>query len=207
MKKYKVMLSSNCQFTLAGLEYVISSDPSLSAKTDVVSWPVNWLNDSECVGFGIDILILVLDPTVNHMVTQLNSSISRWKGVNMVLLTPFNYPDGVSNYLSQMMNVRAVYSPTVSVIRLQNKLMDILEHRIPDQMKKIMKLSPQERVVIRSLLMGKSTSLIACELKLNYKTISSHKRTALMKFGIRSLHGLMMLGLHNCTIESGRNVY
>jgi two-component system capsular synthesis response regulator RcsB len=196
MKKWKVMLSSNCQFTLAGLEYVISSDPNLSAKTDVITWPVSWLNHSECIKLGIDILILVVDQAVNHLMTQTNASLYRWKGMNVVLLTPLNCPEAVGNYLSEMMSVQAVHSVAVTVMALQQQLVNILEYGISNQRGNIMKLSPRELTVVNSLLRGKSARRIAWELGLSDKTVSHHKRTALMKLGASSLHGLMILGFH-----------
>ncbi|WP_337265064.1 MULTISPECIES: response regulator transcription factor [unclassified Serratia (in: enterobacteria)] len=195
MKKWKVMLSSNCQFTLAGLEHVIKSHDKLSEKTDVVSWPVSWLGHEDCIGFGIDILILVLDSTASKIVPRLIDNINRWNQVSVILLTPSNCNAGVNHYLMQMVNARAVYSSAVSVATLQNQLIDIVENRVSNNKENMMKLSAREQVVISSLLKGVDMIRIASELGLSYKTVSHYKRTALLKLGVSSLHGVMILGL------------
>ncbi|WP_337262270.1 MULTISPECIES: helix-turn-helix transcriptional regulator [unclassified Serratia (in: enterobacteria)] len=195
MKKWKIMLSSNCQFTLAGLEHVISSHAELLEMTEVVSLPVSWLSHEDCIQLGIDILIVLLDSTTGEMVFKLIDNINRWNKVSVILLTPSNCHAGVNNYLMQMINARAVYSATVSVSTLQNQLLDIVENRFSTDKENMLKLSTREQVVIKSLLKGKTLKQIASELRLSYKTVSHYKRAALVKLGVSSLYGVMILGL------------
>lgn len=61
------------------------------------------------------------------------------------------------------------------------------------------RLSQRELSVLRFLLKGKSITRIALRLGLNYKTVSHHKRSALVKLGVNSLQPLL-LNEHDCNL-------
>lgn len=99
----------------------------------------------------------------------------------------------LKNYLSGLGNVSAVLDNAVTINELNHYLQDAILN-LPDVQQKskpTIPLTHQEIKVLKYLLKGIPTLKVAKALEIHPKTVSAHKRAAMNKLGISSLHGLI----------------
>lgn len=181
----KLALYSDCQYTRCGLEYIIESHPELSKRIKIIPYP-------EWGQILPEISILVLCRNINgSRLMQLGEK--KFSGCkNVILITHLGKFTGVIRYLQDSMDVSTVLDINVTVETLQTLLLNILDSQGVPESYRYKPLSVREKEVFDALLRGKKTSQIATELQMNYKTVCSHKYTALAKLGSRSLEKLLL---------------
>ncbi len=194
------MLQCSCEFTRLGLETVLNSACDESDNNAVFS--ISSLKQAEDKlisqrGLGVIILELsYLNYNVLALLEVMNRHIPRHHPNSKVLIfTDAKCNDAVKRYLAGMENVSRVLSINDSIEKIKSEFSRINQ---PDQIehtsvvKKTNVLSSREMNILQSLLKGKSVEQLACELTLNHKTISSHKRSAMRKLGIHSFPPLLI---------------
>ncbi|NCG51956.1 LuxR C-terminal-related transcriptional regulator [Serratia fonticola] len=186
MNKQNILVHSSCQYTRLGLEYAISSHPKLTQQTNLTSYSTTsgFLPSSN---FAPDVLILVPDMNIAEVLTT-----PLPKKTKVVIISSRRTPDWmIRNYFSGRISMYRL-NITVSVSEFQALLVDLLGHQqTQNHCDDIIYLSQREQDIIRRLLNGKNATRIAQELGLSCKTVSAHKRRALLKLGVHSLHGLL----------------
>lgn len=190
--KQNIMVYCSCRFTYLGLEHAIISHSELSQQ-------INLMPYSKFRFFSPnyptpDVLILVQDRNIIETLMMLDTQLE--ERTRVVLISSQDSPNGIKRYLFRRMNIQAELNGVASIEVLQSLLVGMLGH--PLQTRKyygdIRALSRRELDVIRRLLSGKSGMQVARDLGLSCKTVSTHKRNALLKLGERSLHGLVANG-------------
>ncbi|VEI62059.1 DNA-binding transcriptional activator BglJ [Serratia fonticola] len=106
------------------------------------------------------------------------------------------------NHMHELQHIQVVLEPKESLSTITDRLSLIFSDQPQDRPTpglKMPRLSQRELSVLRYLLKGKSITRIALRLGLNYKTVSHHKRSALVKLGVNSLQPLL-LNEHDCNL-------
>lgn len=196
MNKQNIMVHSACQFTRLGLEQAINSHPELLQKANLMHYPVPVFLPQHSPTPDILILVLGRNVTETLMIQNQIMTAPLLEGTQVVLISPRENPGWLRRYLCGVLNVQAELDAAVSVKVLQSLLIDILAPS-PTQQHGVNKLplSRRELDIIKRLLSGKSGMQVARDLGLSCKTVSAHKRNALLKLGVCSLHGLLSVML------------
>ncbi|AHG22873.1 hypothetical protein Z042_16440 [Chania multitudinisentens RB-25] len=103
----------------------------------------------------------------------------------------------LGSYMHELQNVQMILEPEGTLGTIEAQLTGIFNRPVESNENltlKVPQLSQRELSVLRLLLKGKTITYIACQLKLNYKTISNYKRSAQMKLGITSMQPLLLNG-------------
>lgn len=200
-KTLNIALQHSCMFTREGIKSLLADLGS--------GYPVNIVTEAGYLEIntyrilkttGIDIFILGMQSAENNP-SKILSFIIEWLPVffpeaKVVIMTPVRSLGWLKDYLLGLSNVYSVLDSAASLQELRAQLKDILLFRqdaMPYRSRAI-PLTHQELNVLGFLLKGTSALEIAQELRIHYKTVSNHKRSALHKLGIRSLHTLLTYG-------------
>ncbi|KFK93537.1 MULTISPECIES: LuxR C-terminal-related transcriptional regulator [unclassified Serratia (in: enterobacteria)] len=195
MKK-KVVLQCPCYFTSTGLE-VLLENTSLHEPFDIII-NVGDVRDCEgCFGFllAADIIFLTLSHNEYNPVPliKLIKNLSKIHHKAKVLLM-MDKSDPLMEYFSGINEINAILDASAPLDEFQERLKAFLatEKKNEFNNKTSVLLSTRELMVLNMLLSGKTPTAIANHLKLNYKTVSHHKRSALKKMGVRTWHSLFI---------------
>ncbi|MFC0226136.1 helix-turn-helix transcriptional regulator [Serratia aquatilis] len=111
----------------------------------------------------------------------------------VVVMTQTRSIGQLKNYLLGLENVAAVLDDSIEISELQTHLQHIMMNspQVGTIKKPVTPLTHQEIKVLGHLLKGVPVLKIASTLRINQKTVSAHKRAAMNKLGISSLHGLI----------------
>lgn len=146
---------------------------------------------------NVDVFILGLQDTGDSHGAILNFILEwlplRYPEAKVVVITQTRSIGQLKNYLLGLDNVAAVLDDSIEISELQIHLQHIMMNspRLGTIKKPVNLLTHQEIRVLGQLLKGVPVLKIAGTLRINQKTVSAHKRTAMNKLGISSLHGLI----------------
>jgi len=198
-KKISIFLHNLCTYTQEGIKHLqpelhCDSGCNITIKPFGVDTHTVLNNNDE------NIFILGLHGYSNSHVGSLEF-IMNWlpichHEVRVIIIAKTNSIGNLKNYLLGLKNVYAVLDHATALhefrIHLQNAIMDSpgSSPRKPT----ISPLTNQELNVLKYLLKGMPVTMVADKLCIHYKTVSSHKRSALNKLGVNSLHRLMKCG-------------
>ncbi|MEX2976399.1 LuxR C-terminal-related transcriptional regulator [Serratia fonticola] len=199
MLNKKVIIQCPCYFTRKGIESVLQNI-QLMVELDVIA---SLAKLNQCIkqlntGTVPDILIMTLSSMVNNPSSTLSllgeycQVNSRVKTILINDLVSFGF---MGRYICGFKNIWAILDTSRSVEALEFQLLDTFQPftgRSPLRHATTSSLSPREIAVLQRLLDERKTVDIANELRISPKTVSSHKRSALFKLGIRSLQPLMI---------------
>jgi DNA-binding NarL/FixJ family response regulator len=199
MLNKKVIIQCPCHFTRKGIESVLQNI-QLMVELDVIA---SLAKLNQCIkqlntGTVPDILIMTLSSMVNNPSSTL-SLLGEYCQVNprvkTILINDLVSFGVMGRYICEFKNVWAILDTSRSVEALEFQLLDTFQPftgRSPLRYATTSSLSPREIAVLQRLLDEKKIVDIANELRISPKTVSSHKRSALFKLGIRSLQPLMI---------------
>ncbi|MFC0226159.1 helix-turn-helix domain-containing protein [Serratia aquatilis] len=151
---------------------------------------------------GVDFFILGLQSDGNNASEILSFIIktvpSSFPDAKVIIMTQLNSMGGLKDYILGLNNVYAIIDNGSTLKEMRNHLIGVLNFSVdlsPRTFKLLVApLTHRELSVLGFLLKGKSPDEVAHKLCINYKTVSSHKQSALHKLGIRSLNGLLTSG-------------
>ncbi|WP_411705096.1 LuxR C-terminal-related transcriptional regulator [Edaphovirga cremea] len=195
-----IFLQHACMYTRVGIK-------SLLENMDC-DCPVNVITDIEDLNSSryprkntsdTDIFILGMQGNGSNPSKTLSFIVERLPvfspDAKVIIIAPTFSVGHLRNHLLGLHNVHAVLDRASPLQEFQMQLKEIL--MLPLNMMRPHKsmaasLSHQELNVLGFLLQGNSTHDVAQKLRIHNKTVSHHKRSALHKLGIRSLHRLIM---------------
>ncbi|WP_260513716.1 LuxR C-terminal-related transcriptional regulator [Serratia fonticola] len=215
IRKKKVVLQCSCNFTRTGLEALIGAS-TLCSFLEIVAISSSFAESEAQLEAlpTVDIVLLML----SHREYSL-ASFLQFIGDSLPLISPsctvvlvgeVAYINLLKHYFSGMRNVLTTLDISTSLTKLQMQLLDIERacgEGTEQGSNSSTVLSSRELLVLRRLLDGESSSQIADDLALNYKTISHYKRAALAKLGIRSLCPLVMHKYNDCLLHPQTRPY
>lgn len=201
MQEEKIFfLQHVCTYTRKGIDFILSElsrDLGVGISSDMDA-------QSELHHFW-------QNKDVDFFILGLRGNSSNYGGVLdfIINMLPVHYPTAkviimaqshsigkLKDYLLGLKGVSAVLDNAISIIELRGFLQAIITHShdVKPQKSQVTPLTYQEIRVLEHLLKGMPVLKVASILQINQKTVSGHKRSALNKLGIPSLHGLMKCG-------------
>lgn len=208
MKNEKVIyLQHACAYTREGIGFILkelSSDLCVKLISDTDHAHANnyYLKKEQ-----VDFFILGLQGDNNH--GGILNFVIKWLPMHYphakVIIMAQTYSIGtLKDYLLGLGNVSAVLDSAIKIQELRDYLRTIVTNAqdIEPRKKQAMPLTHQEIRVLENLLKGMPVLKVASALRIDQKTVSRHKRAALNKIGISSLHGLMKCG-NNTHVMNG----
>ncbi|HHQ6580105.1 TPA: helix-turn-helix transcriptional regulator [Serratia fonticola] len=196
MKKKKLLLICPCNFTKIGMESLVQ-DSQLSAhvelvtNTDKVKCSGNILSPFP----AIDIIVMSLDNInkniLSHFEILQNILSHNYKSSKVVLIGSCEF---ISLFKSRFNNL-LILNGSTKINELEKHLINLITTDTEKNEKAELgytTLTARQLFILQKLLNGYSLYQIATDLKISYKTVSSHKCTALAKLGIRSLSPLIV---------------
>ncbi|KFK94638.1 MULTISPECIES: LuxR C-terminal-related transcriptional regulator [unclassified Serratia (in: enterobacteria)] len=199
MSKKRVVLQCDCHFIRAGVEGVIKKS-TLSKHIEIIANTDEITRCAELmfIMHNIDIVILTLSHR-NYEPWFLLKFISNLlprvqPGSQVLILNNRLNIESLKNYLRKLKNVHEIMDISLSLDELHKQLLSLSQNMSNSDLQTSQSSSPlslRELEVLNRLLKGDATIQIAEDLRINYKTVSCHKRSALKKIGIRSLNPLL----------------
>ncbi|MFC0226145.1 helix-turn-helix transcriptional regulator [Serratia aquatilis] len=194
-------LQHACAYTREGIDFILrelSNDLGLKISSDSVDLQSRayhlWQNKD------VDFFILGLQGNGYSYGTILDIIINQLPlyhpQAKVVIMAQANSIGRLKHYLSGLRNVITVLDYAISIEDLRKYLQALVTDslEIAPRKQQATPLTYQEIKVLRHLLKGMPVLKVARTLEINQKTVSGHKRSALNKLGIPSLHGLMKCG-------------
>ncbi|WP_160165605.1 LuxR C-terminal-related transcriptional regulator [Serratia sp. DD3] len=188
-----------CMYTREGIKSTLSRLSCGNIDLTVIA-EKKYLEISDYLalpGTDVDVFILGLQNTYDSYGNTLDFII-KW--------LPLHYPQAkviimaqtlilgrLKDYLSGLNNVSAVLDNAITINELSHYLQDTILN-LPDVRQKSKSTTPlthQEIKVLKYLLKGMPTLQVARTMQIHPKTVSAHKRAAMIKLGITSLHSLI----------------
>lgn len=202
MKKEQVFsLQHACSYTREGIKLLLkelsngSHVKLIDVYEDLQSSRVRPLHDKE-----VDFFVLGLQGNSENHGGMLDFII-RWLPMQfpqakVVIMAQTHSFGRLKDYLLGLGNVSAVLDNSIALADLRQHLQNIISNTVNTTVSKkpVSLLTRQEISVLGHLLQGTPVLTVADILQINPKTVSTHKRAALNKLGISSLHGLMKCG-------------
>ena len=207
MQNKKIIIQCPCHFTRKGIEAVLHNihqvvELEVIASLDRLSQCIKLLN----TGPAPDILIMTLSSMVNNPSSTLRLLGEYYLAnpkVKTILINDMVSFGVMGRYICEFKNVWAILDTSRSVETLQLQLLntlDLLTYRPSPRYSTTPSLTPREMAVLQRLLDEQKTVDIAYDMHISPKTVSSHKRSALFKLGIRTLQPLMFKSYNRKTI-------
>lgn len=204
MFKKKIIIQCPCHFTRKGIEAIFQDihllvDLEILASLDRLSQCIKLLN----AGPAPDVLIMTLSSMVNNpsaTLYLLGEYYLANPGVKIILINDMASFGVMGRYICELKNVWSILDLSRSVETLEFQLLNTFQpftYRSPLRHSTTPSLSPREMKVLQRLLDEQKTTDIAYEMRISPKTVSSHKRSALCKLGIRSLQPLTIKGYNS----------
>jgi DNA-binding NarL/FixJ family response regulator len=198
-----IFLQHTCSYTCEGIKVLLTEFSAITSINIIVEDEKFQSNLSRLVyNKDIDVFIICLQSEVNNACEILYFIIKMlplfFPKARVIIMTQLNSLGKLNNYLLGLNNVCAVLDNRISLQEMRLRLTKILT--LPKSVQpclfqsSVTPLTHQELNVLGFLLKGKSTNEVAYKLCIHYKTVSSHKQSALHKLGIHSLHGLLTSG-------------
>ncbi|AYM93522.1 DNA-binding response regulator [Serratia sp. 3ACOL1] len=199
MLNKKIIIQCPCYFTRRGIEATLQDihlvvEHEVIASLDRLSQCIKLLNS----GPAPDVLIMTLSSMVSnpsatlHLLGEYYLVNPRVKTILINDMVSFGV---MGRYICEFKNVLAILDISSSVETLEFQLLNTFQPftcRSPQRYSTTPSLSPREMTVLQRLLDEQKTVDIAYDMRISPKTVSSHKRSALCKLGIRSLQPLMI---------------
>ncbi len=207
MRNKKIIIQCPCHFTRRGIEAVLKNIYFLVgfeviASLSRLSQCIKLLNKEPAP----DILIMTLSSMVNNPSSTLHL-LGEYSRVNprvkTILINDIASFSIMGRYICEFKNVLAILDTSRSVEALEFQLLNTFQPftgRSPLRHSTTPSLTPREMTVLQRLLEEQKMADIACDMRISPKTVSSHKRSALFKLGIRSLQPLMVKGYNRKAI-------
>lgn len=194
MKKKKLLLLCPCNFTKIGMESLIqdsqlSAHVELVAHTDKVKCSESLLR---CFP-AIDVVVMSLDNKniLSHFEMLQNILSHSQKSSKVVVIGNCEF---ISLFKSRFDNL-LILSGSTKINELENYLLNLITSETERNKQAELDytaLTTRQLFILQKLLSGYTLHQIATDLKISYKTVSSHKCSALAKLGIRSLSPLIV---------------
>ncbi|WP_431225043.1 LuxR C-terminal-related transcriptional regulator [Serratia sp. L9] len=110
------------------------------------------------------------------------------------------YNNVLTRYLAGLRNVCVIFDISTPLDVLLREITALIkDHIIEKKVLPTVLFSTRESIIMQGILNGQSMNRISSHLDIDYKTVSHYKRSALGKFGIRSLQPLLTGGfVKNC---------
>lgn len=198
-KKVSFFLKNSCKYTQEGIKALLIDSYS-DLDYNITTHPFGIGNHNTLINNDVNIFILGLQGYSDSHIGILEF-IMRWLPIccpeaRVVVMANTHLIGTLKNYLLGIKNVYAVLDNAIELhdfrIRLQSVIMGSQD--VPLIKSTTVPLTHQEINVLKYLLTGMPVLMVADVLHINQKTVSSHKRSALNKLGINSLHGLIKCG-------------
>lgn len=206
MLNKKIIIQCPCHFTRRGIEAVLQNI-QLMVELDIIA---SLARLSQCIkllntGAAPDILIMTLSSMVSNPSSTLHLLGEYYLAnprVKTILINDMTFFGVMGRYICDFKNVWAILDTSRSVEALEFQLLNTFQSftgRAPLRHSTAPSLSPRETAVLQRLLDEQKMADIADDMHISPKTVSSHKRSALFKLGIRSLQPLMIKGYNRKT--------
>ncbi|MDZ7277206.1 response regulator transcription factor [Pantoea eucrina] len=175
---------------------------------------VNNINDGidEVIHNPVDIIIIDPDFEEKNCIAFLRDIVKTKAWMKMIVLSKIDSKSAVIQQFSHCANgfvsKRDPIQALISAIGCVYNNVNYLPEEIIDSRQKfaseqtmLSKLTPRESLILRQLAQGKSNKVIANELGLNNKTVSTHKAKIFNKLGLDNLVEVIELARRNgaCT--------
>ncbi|WP_081375868.1 MULTISPECIES: LuxR C-terminal-related transcriptional regulator [Serratia] len=198
MRRKKVVLQCSCNFMRTGLEALIK-DTDLSVSLDIVDTSDSF-SDCEDALNALPVVNLVILTVCNrdyNLASLLQLVGERLPKMHpnskVVMISDIADVNPLKCYFSGLRNVSIILNKTITLDELSRELLSTTANNEKIFGKSSTMLTPRELEILRMLLDGDTARKIANDLKLNFRTVSHHKRAALAKLGVRSLCPLVNL--------------
>lgn len=198
-KRISIFLQNPCKYTQEGIKFLLN-ESHCDLEYNITTHPLEIGAHNTLRKNDVNIFILGLQGySDNHF--GILEFIMKWLPLvcpeARVIIMANTHSIGIlKNYLLGLRNVYAVLDHAVSLqdfrIHLQNVI--IGSRGVTPRKPTAIQLTHRELNVLKYLLKGMPILMVADALHIHYKTVSSHKRSALNKLEINSLHGLMKCG-------------
>ncbi|WP_411753042.1 LuxR C-terminal-related transcriptional regulator [Serratia sp. (in: enterobacteria)] len=207
MGRKNIIIQHPCYFTRIGIEKILSNyQPKKSQGIYTHLKHLDEYYHQLPKQRQVDIAVINL-LNGNHLQGELLNWIMRQLRINnpdcqIVLLMDTKNTILLGNHMHELHNIRVVLEPKEPLSAITDRLSLLFSDQPQDRITldlKMPRLSRRELSVLSFLLKGKSLTRIAFRLGLSYKTVSHHKRSALVKLGVNSLQPLL-LNEHDCEI-------
>lgn len=198
MRRKKVVLQCSCNFMRAGLEALIK-DTDLSVSLDIVdsSGSFSECEDALNVLPVVNLVILTVcnrDYNLTSLLQLVGERLPKMHpNSKVVLIGDIADVNPLKCYFSGLRNVSIILDKAIMLDELSRELLSTTANKEQIFGKSSSMLTPRELEILRMLLDGDTARKIADDLKLNFRTVSHHKRAALAKLGVRSLCPLVNL--------------
>ncbi len=171
---------------------------------------VNNINDAidEVIHNPVDIIIIDPDFEEKNCIAFLRDIVKTKAWMKMIVLSKIDSKSAVIQQFSHCANgfvsKRDPIQALISAIGCVYNNVNYLPEEIIDSRQKfaseqtmLSKLTPRESLILRQLAQGKSNKVIANELGLNNKTVSTHKAKIFNKLGLDNLVEVIELARRN----------
>lgn len=201
--RVNVFLQHTCGYTREGIKSLLV-DLDVEFPVSIVAEEKQFQSGFSRYMFnpGVDFFIIGLQSDGNNASEILSFIIKTvplsFPNAKIIIMTQLNSMGRLKDYILGLNNVYAIIDNGITLKEMRNHLKSVLNYSVdfpPCNFKSLVTpLTHRELSVLGFLLKGKSPDEVAHKLCINYKTVSSHKQSALHKLGIRSLHGLLTSG-------------
>jgi DNA-binding CsgD family transcriptional regulator len=144
-------------------------------KTAFIILPSNWTD---------------LSRTIDILYQSLNIEDS---GINVIFIVDYKYIDLINHYLDGKKGILAILDKSAATVDFKRKLIEAMQ-LTPDlninRPSSPSLLTRRETMILIDLLNERPAIKIAADLNISEKTVSTHKRAALKKLGLKSLLNL-----------------
>lgn len=194
-----VFIQHPCMYTREGIKLTLAnlSCNDINVKVIAENSYLDVQTYRSLYNKDVDIFILGLQGTGDSHGCILDF-ILQWLPVNypeakVIVMTQTRSIGQLNDYLLGLGNVSAVLDNAIDISELRMHLQHIMVNspQPTDTKKLVSPLTYQEVRVLGHLLKGMPVLKIANALQINQKTVSAHKRAAMSKLGVSSLHGLI----------------
>ncbi|PVZ84695.1 hypothetical protein C9426_22130 [Serratia sp. S1B] len=194
-----IFIQHTCMYTREGIKSILSSLSCDDVDISVIAEKKH-LEISDYLSLpntDVDVFILGLQNTYDSYGNTLDFIIKwlplHYPQAHVIIMAQTLIIGQLKDYLSGLDNVAAVLDNAIPINELSRHLQNVIFNSpdIKPKSKPTTPLTYQEIKVLKYLLKGMPTLKVARALQINQKTVSAHKRAAMKKLGISSLHGLV----------------
>jgi DNA-binding NarL/FixJ family response regulator len=198
-KRISIFLQNSCKYTQEGIKCLLN-ESYCDVEYNITTQPLGVGAHNTLRNNDVNIFIVGLQGYSDSHFGILEF-IMKWLPVvcpeaRVVIMANTHSIGTLKNYLLGLTNVYAVLDHAVTLQDFRMHLQSVIigSQSIAPRKPTATQLTHQELNVLKYLLKGMPIFKVADAMRINYKTVSSHKRSALNKLGINSLHGLMKCG-------------
>lgn len=207
-----IFLQHTCVYTRSGLRLLLDELSQYDLTINIIeAGDLNISTSQELQRLAVDVFILELQVNSKNFSDMLRFMIE-WlpryaPQAKIIVVAEKDSMGQLTQYLSGLKSVCAVLdkSSPLEVLRLKLKTTLQLQQPIPICTFPAVNLSSRELDVLDYLLKGISVPDIAKQQGIHYKTVFSHKQSALRKLGVRSLNALLTAGQKRKATTSALN--